>query len=66
VPGRAEVRASGYRGRVSTDEQPRDDVLDALHDIESTPLADRADGYQALADRLRSELEHSDPSQTPT
>jgi hypothetical protein len=34
----------------------------ALHDIESKPLAERAPGYQALADRLRAELEQSDPS----
>ncbi|WP_173923805.1 hypothetical protein [Agromyces sp. Marseille-P2726] len=43
------------------DEQPGAEVLDALRDIESKPLADRADGYRALAERLRSELEHSDP-----
>ena len=66
VPGGADMRPSGYRGRVSTDEQPRDDVLEALRGIESKPLADRADDYQAFADQLRSELEHSDPSQTPT
>ena len=34
----------------------------ALQDIESKPLAERAPGYQALADRLRAELEQSDPS----
>jgi len=39
-----------------------DDTRAALHDIESKPLADRAPGYQALADRLRAELEQSDPS----
>ena len=33
-----------------------------LRDIESAPLAERALRYQELADRLRSELEHSDPS----
>lgn len=39
-----------------------DDTVAALRDIESKPLAERADGYQQLADRLRTELEHSDPS----
>ena len=34
----------------------------ALQEIESKPLAERAPGYQALADRLRAELEQSDPS----
>ncbi|MDQ2661014.1 MAG: hypothetical protein M3Y52_03985 [Actinomycetota bacterium] len=33
-----------------------------LRDIETAPLAERAARYQELADRLRSELEHSDPS----
>ena len=33
-----------------------------LRDIESKPLGERAHGYQELADRLRAELEHSDPS----
>lgn len=37
-----------------------------LRDIESAPLADRAARYQNLADRLRSELEHSDPSRGPS
>jgi hypothetical protein len=35
-----------------------------LRDIESKPLAERAPAYQALADRLRAELEQSDPSRT--
>jgi hypothetical protein len=34
----------------------------ALQDIESKPLARARPGYQALADRLRAELEQSDPS----
>ena len=38
------------------------DILAELRDIESKPLAERATGYQELADRLRTELEHSDPS----
>lgn len=37
-----------------------------LRDIESAPLAERAARYQGLADRLRSELEHSDPSRGPS
>jgi hypothetical protein len=37
-----------------------------LRDIESAPLAERAVRYQELADRLRSELEHSDPSRGPS
>jgi hypothetical protein len=39
-----------------------DDIRAALTEIESQPLADRAPGYQDLADRLRAELEESDPS----
>jgi hypothetical protein len=58
-------------GRASTDaaDEPRPDPDGATHettaalaDIESKPLAERAPGYQALADRLRAELEQSDPS----
>ena len=58
-------------GGVSADaaDEPRPDPDDtahdttaALQDIESKPLAERAPGYQALADRLRAELEQSDPS----
>ena len=41
------------------------DTLAELRDIESKPLAERAKGYQELADRLRAELEHSDPSRGP-
>ncbi|MDQ0575037.1 hypothetical protein [Agromyces albus] len=39
-----------------------DETTAALRDIEELPLAERAPGYQALADRLRIELEQSDPS----
>ncbi|RXZ68612.1 hypothetical protein [Agromyces albus] len=39
-----------------------DETTAALSDIEALPLAERAPGYQALADRLRIELEQSDPS----
>lgn len=31
-------------------------------DIEALPLAERAPRYQAVADRLRAELERSDPA----
>jgi hypothetical protein len=41
-----------------------DGSLADLRDIESKPLAERAPAYQALADRLRAELEQSDPSRT--
>jgi hypothetical protein len=51
---------------VSTDEEWSDTVSEAtnaaLGEIEEQPLEERAPGYQALADRLRVELEHSDPS----
>lgn len=87
--GRPRVVGPGYRGRVSTDEEPRVDSAaspnperaasapsqagdDAdpgsrettamLGHIESKPLAERARDYQTLADRLRNELERSDPS----
>lgn len=40
-------------------------ALAELRDIESKPLAERAQAYQELADRLRTELEHSDPSRGP-
>jgi hypothetical protein len=42
------------------------DTLAELRDIESKPLAERATGYQELADGLRTELEHSDPSRGPS
>jgi hypothetical protein len=37
-------------------------AADALVDIEAAPLAERAAGYDALAERLRAELERSDPA----
>jgi len=40
-------------------------TLADLRDIESKPLAERAPAYQELSDRLRTELEHSDPSRGP-
>ncbi|WP_448004230.1 hypothetical protein [Agromyces bauzanensis] len=43
-----------------------DDTVAELRDIESRPLAERAQGYQELADRLRAELEHSDPARGPS
>ncbi|SFR79646.1 hypothetical protein SAMN05428970_2601 [Agromyces sp. CF514] len=48
----------------SEDEQgaPSAETRDALEAIESLPLEERAAGYLALAERLRTELEHSDPS----
>jgi hypothetical protein len=49
-------------GDAASDDAASDDTRAALQDIESRPLAERAPGYQALADRLRSELEQSDPS----
>jgi len=42
------------------------DTLAELHEIETEPLAERAPGYQELADRLRAELEHSDPARGPS
>lgn len=62
--------ARGSVGCVSTDEEWGDTVGGtvseatnaALDEIEEQPLDERAPGYQALADRLRVELEHSDPS----
>lgn len=51
---------------MSTDEEQGDTISEAtqaaLHEIEQQPLDERARGYQALADQLRVELEHSDPS----
>lgn len=35
-----------------------------LRDIEAMPLAERAPAYQELANRLRTELEQSDPSRS--
>ena len=37
-------------------------AADALVDIEAVPLEERAAGYDALAERLRAELERSDPA----
>jgi len=42
------------------------DTLAELRDIEAMPLVGRAPAYQRLADRLRAELEHSDPSRGPS
>ena len=38
------------------------ETADELARIEAAQLVDRAGGYDALADRLRAELERSDPS----
>jgi len=38
------------------------DTAHELTRIEAAPLGERAGGYDALADRLRAELERSDPS----
>ncbi|MCD2441840.1 hypothetical protein LQ757_06060 [Agromyces sp. SYSU K20354] len=38
-----------------------DSAAEAIRDLEQQPLGERAPGYQALADRLRVELEQSDP-----
>jgi hypothetical protein len=38
-----------------------DAAAHAILDIERQPLDERASGYHALADRLRVELEQSDP-----
>jgi len=38
-----------------------DAAAQAILDIEGQPLDERAPGYQALAERLRVELEQSDP-----
>ena len=39
-----------------------DDTVAELGRIAAAPLHERAGAYDALADRLRAELEHSDPS----
>lgn len=41
---------------------PAASAADALVDIEAAPLEERAPGYDRLADRLRAELERSDPA----
>jgi len=38
------------------------ETADELVRIETAPLSERAGGYDSLADRLRAELERSDPS----
>ena len=53
---------TGEADDAASDDTASDDTRAALQDIESKPLAERAPGYQALADRLRAELEQSDPS----
>lgn len=54
--------ASGTPSPRESSDSATDDTIAALRDIESKPLGERAQGYQELADRLRTELEHSDPS----
>ena len=39
-----------------------DDLDSVLAELEELPLAERADGYLALLDRLRQELEDADGS----
>ena len=51
-PGAADAAAAGAS----------DETVAELGLIESAPLHERAGAYDALADRLRAELEHSDPS----
>ncbi|WP_159605446.1 hypothetical protein [Agromyces humi] len=57
--------AASVTGAVRGSGEASDDAASAIHDIESLPLAERAPRYQELADRLRSELERSDPSRDP-
>lgn len=56
--------AADAREPQGVDSGTSDGSLAELRDIESKPLAERAPAYQALADRLRAELERSDPSRT--
>jgi hypothetical protein len=67
------VGGTGYRGGVSTGDLDADDpaettidlaadAADGLVSIEAAPLEERAAGYDALVDRLRRELERSDPA----
>ena len=44
------------------DDAASDGVRAALDDIEAQPLAERAPGYAQLAERLRTQLEESDPA----
>lgn len=61
--------AESTRASVERDSDPAHDnvgaasdtAAQAILDIEQQPLEARAPGYQALADRLRVELEQSDP-----
>jgi hypothetical protein len=57
------THADAHESHVA-DSDASDGSLADLRDIESKPLAERAPAYQALADRLRAELEQSDPSRT--
>ncbi|WP_136710132.1 hypothetical protein [Agromyces sp. H66] len=59
-PGKTDAADASGAGDLG-DSAP-DDTAAALRDIESRQLAERAQGYQELADRLRADLEHSDPS----
>ena len=54
--------ASGAASSADGAAAASDEVRAAIAEIESQPLADRAPAYQSLADRLRAELEESDPS----
>jgi hypothetical protein len=54
--------APGARGAGGAGSGASDGSLAELREIEDMPLAERAPAYQALADRLRAELEQSDPS----
>ncbi|MGW9631798.1 hypothetical protein ACWGST_13940 [Agromyces sp. NPDC055520] len=45
-----------------SESRPASSVAAVLAEVEARPLAERAEGYQALAERLRTQLEHSDPS----
>jgi len=50
---------------VSIDDAPSeasDEARAAIAAIEELPLDERAPAYLALAERLRAELEHSDPA----
>ncbi|MDR6906926.1 hypothetical protein J2X63_002634 [Agromyces sp. 3263] len=61
----AAAASADASGAVSGSGEASDDAAADIHDIESVPLAERAPRYQELADRLRSELERSDPSRDP-
>lgn len=57
APGAGEPRGAGS--------EASDGSVAELREIETLPLAERAPAYQALADRLRAELEQSDPLRGP-